>query len=205
MHAKSGFGLIDVYMTPDASVSLRTLRVRESGYSLADLPFERHDVHLRAYALLLYAVALRSRRSSQREELLSEGAKEALRSGLASTLDCLCRGGLDSAHGTIHMEKDIIRAISYIVHMLSRELDSFAPLLSQNFCIHLEKFLSAFKHNASFSYHYWMEVPWKKGRWTPSDLCDTTQALITRLRDLACRAQGTPANQYVLRRDSTWR
>ncbi|KAI0653181.1 hypothetical protein C8Q70DRAFT_650825 [Cubamyces menziesii] len=170
-----------------ASIAFRTLR--ECGYSL-DAPFKCLGRNLRAHALLLYAVALRSRQSCYRKELLDEGTQKAL-SNLTVALDCLSHSGLDGAREHTHVESDIIRPISYIVHAISRELDSFALLLPHELYVSLEAFFSVFKQSPLFEDRYWVQVPWQEGRWNPSDLYNTAQTLIPRLRNLAGAAGRT--------------
>ena len=158
--------------------------VRASNYSLKE-PFKHLGAYLRGHALL-YATALRSRQRLGRSEFLEEGVKDAL-SDLSATLGCLsCSRLNDAEEHTENVKEDIIRPVSHVVHALSRELDSFQPLLPPDFCVNLETFFSEFKGKSTlYEKWYYMHVPWQEGRWYPSDLYDAAQALIEKLRNSA--------------------
>ncbi|KAI0323669.1 hypothetical protein GY45DRAFT_1376152 [Cubamyces sp. BRFM 1775] len=183
----------------DVYVSVAFCTLREGGYSLGE-PYKHLGKYLRAHALLLYAAALRSRQIPSPEERLDQSVREAL-SDVTTTLRCLYHNGLDDGQQRTRVEIDIIRPLSYIVHGLSRELDSLAPHMPQDFSVTLETFFSAFKQSALFADRYWISVPWKADRWSPSDLYDAAQVLLTSLRDSTARIQDTRSTQYVLLSD----
>ena len=178
---------------PDALPALRTLQSRS--YSL-DAPFQNLGAHLRAYALLIYAIP--RRRLPAWSDSRDESMKDAL-SDLAIILHHVTHAHPNPAGTSLGLlaEDDIIYPISYIICAISHNLDALRVLLPRDFDLKLEAFFSALKRYQLLAERFWITVPWKDGRWYPSDAHTAALELIAKLRRPLDSLDGVSATQYV--------
>ncbi|KAJ8456923.1 hypothetical protein ONZ51_g11837 [Trametes cubensis] len=165
------------------SLALRTLRGKD--YS-KDKPLKNLGVYMRAHAILLHVFTIRSLQDATGSGTRSASLEGDVKTGLLSlsaTLDLLADAfaarDVEDRIGSV--EEDIIRPISHIVHAISHQFSPLRSLLPPDFCINLQKFISAFRKSAFSDRKFWIYVPWKEEEWKPLDLCATAQKLSKKL------------------------
>ena len=79
------------------------------------------------------------------------------------------------------------RLTSLQLRFESSQVSALVVMDSLQHCVNLETFFPEFKQSVLYEEQYWILVPWKAGKWYPSDLYDAAQALIATLRNSASR------------------
>ncbi|KAI0653559.1 hypothetical protein C8Q70DRAFT_597995 [Cubamyces menziesii] len=181
------------------SLALRTLRGKD--YS-KDKPLKNLGVYMRAHAILLHVFTIRSLQDATGSGTRSASLEGDVKTGLLSlsaTLDLLADAfaarDVEDRIGSV--EEDIIRPISHIVHAISHQFSPLRSLLPPDFCINLQKFISAFRKSAFSDRKFWIYVPWKEEEWKPLDLCATAQKLSKKLSSTVVRPSEAHENDSL--------